>query len=302
MSFNLDTCKWVIWGAKPPQDTFGYIHQALYRALKFLGQEVLWYDDKDYISNIDFSNTLFVALACNMKGIPKRKDCFYLIHNALGTPYMQYFEGLRVLHYGLYVSTNKFSSDIVEIAPEMFYNPAAPSLVFRWATDLLPSEIEANKPARAFNSDSRVINFVGTVYPNTLNEFQRACRNSGIEFKRFGEGVSIEDNIRLTKESYFSPALQQACHVDIGYVPCRLFKNISYGQFGVTNSPWSNDLFGGKLIFNPDTYQLFHDARERLGTMKVEELHSLMDEVAQKHTYLNRIDGIIKAIRNVEGM
>ena len=294
---NVDTCRWVIWGARPPANTFGYIHQAYVRALRYLGKDVIWLDGNSDLSNLDLSNSLFVALACDMNGLPKRKDSFYFIHNALGTKYMQYFEGLKTLHYGLYVSTNSFDSTVEEVAPEMFYNPAGPSLVFRWGTDLLPFEIEANKPTRVFNSESKVVNFVGTVYPNTLNEFRRACLDNGIDFKRHGEGVSIEDNIALTKASYLAPALQQACHVDIGYVPCRLFKNISYGQFGITNSKYSNDLFKGKLVFNTDTYQLFHDAKERLSHMPLSELHSLMDEVAKKHTYVNKIQGIIKTIR-----
>ena len=156
---------------------------------------------------------------------PLHKDCFYVVHNALGTPYMSAFEGLRTLHYGLYVSTNTFDSSVIEVAPEMFLDAKRPALVYRWGTDLLPPEIEANKPTTAFNRGSKVINFVGTVYPNTLNDFARACVARGLEFRRYGDGISIAQNVQLTKESYIAPAIQQTCHVDIGYVPCRLFKN-----------------------------------------------------------------------------
>lgn len=299
-SFDLDTCKWVIWGTKRPYNTFGHIHEAFLRALKFLGKDAVWLENDEDVSGIDFSNTLFIALACACDGLPKRQDCFYVIHNSLGTPNAAKFEGLRTLHYGLYVSITPPSSAGIEVGPDMYYNPSGPALVFRWGTDLLPYEIEANKPSRAFNSESRVINFIGTVYPNTLTEFQRACSDNGIEFRISCGGVPIEDNIRMIRESLMAPAIQQTCHVDIGYVPCRLFKNISYGQFGITNSKMSNDLFGGRLIFNTNTYRLFHDAKDRLQNMQVGELHSLMDEVAAKHTYLNKIDGIIKTIRLME--
>jgi hypothetical protein len=302
MSFDINTCKWVIWGAKRPYNTFGHIHDAYLRALKFMGKDVIWMEKGDDLSTIDFHNTLFMAVADYMSGLPLVKGgCFYVIHNALGTPFAEYFKDVKVLHYGLYVSINKGMSG-VEIAPDMFFDASKPSLVFRWGTDLLPHEIEANKPTTAFNRASSVINFIGTVYGNTLNSFARAAANVGKKFLRYGDGVSIEDNVRLTKESYMAPAIQQPYQVDIGYVPCRLFKNISYGQFGITNSPMSNEFFGGRLIFNTDTYRLFYDAKERLESMKVEELHSLMDEVAAKHTYLNKLDGIIKAVSLVEGI
>jgi hypothetical protein len=78
-----------------------------------------------------------------------------------------------------------------------------------------------------------------------------------------------------------------------------MFKNISYGQFGITNNKRVNDIFGNKLIYNPDSYKLYYEAKERLASMQVTELHALMDEVAKKHTYLNRIDAVIKAIREL---
>jgi hypothetical protein len=298
VSFDLDTCKWVIWGAKPPQDTFGYIHQAFFRALKFLGKEVLWFDDRDDVSQIDFSNSLFMALACNMSGLPKRKDCFYFIHNALGTPYAEYFDGLRVLHYGLYVSTNTLSSEVAEVAPEMFYNPSGSSLVFRWGTDLLPHEIEANKPARTFNSESYVCNFVGTAIPE-LAPFRRACEESGRDFKIYSR-VSVEENVRLIQAAYMAPTINIQYQTQVGYIPCRIFKNISYGQMGITNNKAVQDFFRGRLIYNEDSYKLFYDAKDQLPTTPLSVLHGLMDEVAAKYTYLNKIDGIVRTIRNME--
>src|SRR6266568_3900819 len=151
MSFDLDTCKWVIWGTKRPYNTFGHIHEAFLRALIFLGKKVMWFEHGDDTSRIDFSNSLFMSLAGCATGLPQRKDCFYVVHNALGTQHMSYFEGLRVLHYGLYVSTNPPSVCGVEVGHEMYFNPGGPALVFRWGTDLLPHEIQANKPVRAFN-------------------------------------------------------------------------------------------------------------------------------------------------------
>jgi hypothetical protein len=131
-----------------------------------------------------------------------------------------------------------------------------------------------------------------------IDAFANACFDNGINFSQVQGGVSIEDNVRLIRESYMAPAIVGSGH-PVGYLPCRIFKNISYGQFGVTNSSYVNDLFEGRLVYNSDTYGLFLDARERLAKTPLSELHSLMDYVAKNHTYINRIDTLIHGARMI---
>lgn len=308
MNFNINTCRWIIWGAKRPYNTFGHIFEAFFRALKYLNKEVLWLEKDEDISQIDFNNTLFLSMNCVIQGMPQRKDCFYVIHNILGDTYLSYFDGLKLLPFGIHVSINKYSSNVMELAPQCFFEPGTPSLSFRWGTDLLPHEIEANKPGRVFNSDSHIFNYVGTVDGEKsyqLDNFVRACRENGIEYAQYGgfsggRTVSTEEHIQLVKDSYLAPAIQGMDQVNQGYVSCRLFKNISYGQMGLTYSKYAQELFDGKLIYNPDAYQLFYEAKERLQFMPLKELHDLMDEVAVKHTYLNKVDAIVKAIKILE--
>ena len=305
VNFDIEKCRWVIWGAKDDRDTFSHIHEAFLRALRYLEKDVVWLDANDDILTIDFSNSLFLGMNCSLQGLPQRKDCFYVIHNILGDPWLPYFDGLKLLAYGLHVSTNTYSSEVMELAPQAFFEPSARSLQFRWGTDLLPHEIEANKPTRAFNSDSRVFNYIGTVDGEKnaqLQNFIRACRENGIEYRQYGGSggfkiVSAEEHVQLVKVSYLAPAIQGMDQVNQGYVSCRLFKNISYGQMGLTYSKYAQELFEGGLIYNPDAYQLFYDAKERLQTMPVKELHDLMDIVARDHTYLNKISAIEQAVR-----
>jgi glycosyltransferase involved in cell wall biosynthesis len=301
---DVDTCKWVIWGAKPP-NTFGHIHAALLRALKFLGKDVVWLNNGDDISKIDFSNTCFLTMNCVLQGIPRRKNCFYVIHNGNDPACRSYLEDLNVLVWGMHVSTNRYNSDVAEIGPNIHFDQRHGVLQFWHGTDLLPHEIEANKPKKAFNDESRVCAYVGSVDEmkrGYLNDFSRACQKNGIQYNFYGgynngRIVSIEEHIQLVKDSYLCPAIEGRDQVEQGYMSCRLFKNISYGQMGLTCSKYANELFGGKLVYNPDAYQLFYDAKERLQHMPVEELHALMDEVAAKHTYLNKVNGIIKAVQ-----
>ena len=174
---------------------------------------------------------------------------------------------------------------------------------FRWATDLTPAEIAAQQPL-SFPGPTRTINWVGTqwfVNQKELGAFKQACSENNIDFRAVGAGqngvVSIEENIRLIRESYFAPAIVGSHHIVEGYAPCRIFKNISYGAMGVTNSKRVNDIFGGQLIYNPDPRELFYQAVAELPKIPEQRIRELMDYVAKKHTYLNRVDAILKAIR-----
>jgi len=90
-----------------------------------------------------------------------------------------------------------------------------------------------------------------------------------------------------------APALQGEWQCTNGYIPCRIFKNISYGQMGITNSQTVADLFNYKIIYNHKVYQLLLDAREQLPKVTREQIYELMDLVRDKHTYLNRIDDML---------
>jgi hypothetical protein len=304
VSFDLSTAKWVAWGAKRPYNTYGHIQEAFVRALRFMGKNAEW---KDVGDHADEPNTIFLGLNTCFNGLPRRQDCYYVIHNGFDPPCKSYLDGLNLIAFGVHISTNSYYN-CIEIQPEVYFGPMMQALSFRWGTDLLPPEIEANKPAVAFNSTSRVVNYVGTIDPSNrgaIDGFRRACNENGISFQPYGvtsgNVVSVEDNVRLIKESYMAPTIQRNDQLGIGYVACRLFKNISYGQFGITHSSYSNQLFGGKLVYDSDPYQLFYKAKERLQSMHVSELHSLMDEVAAKHTYVSKIKAIEHAIAFLEG-
>ena len=61
--------KLVIWGMKLHTHTHSYIHYGYWRAAECLGYEVHWYDDKDDVSSVDFSDAVFITehRVCNNK-------------------------------------------------------------------------------------------------------------------------------------------------------------------------------------------------------------------------------------------
>ena len=306
--FDIDTCKWVMWGGRDDRNTFGHIHWAFLRALKHMGKDAYYLDNGDDLSKFDFHNTIFVSMNCVVHGMPRRDDCFYFIHNISGDRNQPYFDGLNLMGWGVHVLSNKYSETVKEIGPDVYFDASSRSMMMYWGTDLLPHEIEANKPTRVFNSESQVCNYIGSVDGNkskAIADFARAAKENGIEYRGYGgynngRVVSIDEHIQLVKNSYMAPAFQGQDQVAQGYMSCRIFKNLSYGQMPPIHSAYANELFGGRLIYNSDTYQLFYNAKERLSTMAPKELHDLMDEVAAKHTYLPKIQAIIRAVKELE--
>lgn len=296
---NLDTCKFCVWGFKNSYNTFRHILEAFYRALKFMGREVMWLDEGSDLSGIDFSNTFFISMEYAVRGMPKRKDCFYAIHN-IESRAKEYLSGFPLLNYGLYVNSMNVDG-WEELASDTFFHIQSwetySSVVFRWATDLLPPEIEANKPNAVFRFGSREANFVGTAIEE-LTPFARACSENGLDFRVHSQ-VSIEENVRLIQRSYIAPAINIPWQTEVGYVPCRIFKNISYGQMGVTNNLAAYNLFKGRVVYNSDPYQLFYDARDQLVSISLKSLHELMDEVGKNHTYLNKISALLEAAKRM---
>jgi hypothetical protein len=308
---KVDINKFIVYGFRNSYNTFGHIQEAWYRALKFKFpyDSVSWVDEQTNPRTIDYENALVLTVnVADLRGLPHRKDIFYVIHN-IDDKVKQFFGDISqysVMNYGMYTSTTQLGDDIevgfetyLALQPHMPYS----SMILRWGTDLFPHEIEENKPTLVFNENSREVNFVGTIYEDVHAPFRQACAENGITFKGLGGSqnggfpISIQENASLVRQSYMAPAIGDLYHTKVGYIPCRTYKNISYGCLPLTNNRHAQDFFKGRLIFNEDTYQLFYDAREQLRNYKLEDLHQLMDEVAANHTYLTKVDSLLKAVQ-----
>jgi hypothetical protein len=172
-----------------------------------------------------------------------------------------------------------------------------------WATDLLPHEIDDVKRQLSTERE-KVVYWVGTIGAgefgniDQIEGFKKACLEQGIAFEHKGQ-LSAQKNIELMQKSYIAPAIQGPWQLEKGYIPCRIFKAISYGQMGVTNSKTVSELFDGRIVYNSDTYALFHDAQKKIAVTTQNELISLMDFVRDNHTYVNRINVLLEFLESI---
>ena len=284
--------------------THSYIHYAFYKAFHHLGYDTYWFDANDDVQNIDFSNSLFITEGNAHTNIPLRSDCRYVLHNCDPAKYKDLFEQKCCMVLQVYTH-DVLKRDVIKIDDCIYYQFDSDIMYMPWATDLLPHEIDAIKKQVPHFKKEKSICWIGTIWDGAdgnrskIRPFEQACQHNSIQFRQFSH-LNADQNIELIQRSYMAPALQGKWQCEVGYIPCRIFKNISYGQMGITNSKTVYELFKGKVVYNEDTYQLFFDAQKRIKNMSNKELFALMDFVKEKHTYLNRIDHILNFLHAIK--
>ncbi|MDX8430970.1 MAG: hypothetical protein SNF33_04105 [Candidatus Algichlamydia australiensis] len=293
----------VIWGHKLHTHTHSYIHNAFYRAFKHLGYETYWLDEKDDLSKYDLSNSLFITEGQADTTIPLRDDSYYFLHNCSHIQRLKKQKDAgRTFCFQVYTDDVLTRKGLTKYAPCHYYSVERRALYMPWATDLLPHEIEENKLRLLQTEKEKKIYWIGTIgsgeFGNmqTIQPFKSASNKKRIPFitKR---RVSVKENRDLIMRSFMAPTIVGPWQAKKGYVPCRIFKNISYGQMGVTNSKRVYELFNRKIIYNSDTAELFNDAYRQIPKISNEEIFELMDFVKENHTYLNRIEFMLKLLR-----
>ncbi len=291
--------KVIIWGWKLHSHTHSYIHNAFFRAFQNMGYDTYWFDNSDNFDGFDFSDSLFLTEGQACSGIPIIKGCTYILHNCYDEQMWAKINAENIDYLKLQVYTDDallYETETLE--PCVLYDKPGNIIYLPWATDLLPHEINPDLDLPHTNKSYWVGSMGDGIFGNNpeLEGFKRACNENGIDFTH-ANNLSIEDNRRVIAESYMAPAIVGSWQKGKGYIPCRIFKNISYGQFGITNSARVNELFGGKLIYSPNEYELFGLMKEKMESPTYkQELIDQINFVREKHTYINRINTLLSVL------
>lgn len=298
--------KVVLWGHKLHSHTHSYIHWGFQRAFQHLGYETYWLDNSDKISALDLSNSLFITEGQVDQKIPIRNDCYYIIHNCDSLKYKHLLANGHAIILQVYThDCRKRNDPAFEYC--FHYDLTQPIIYMPWATDLLPHEIDAVKNKISNITKNKCAVFVGTIghgsfgNAHEIEQFKKCCSKNSINFQYGGvNSVSMEENIASIQSALLAPALQGEWQCKQGYIPCRIFKNISYGALGITNSETVYKLFNEKIVYNPNPYQLCNDALKRLETFTQQDLFELMDFVRDHHTYLDRVERLFNLFELVQ--
>jgi len=318
--------KVIVWGFKPNngylENTISYVWESFYNAFKYLGFETYWFADEK-IDNFDFSNCIFLVEAYQDKYIPLEKTSIYYVHcaynpakyvnnvgkfidmrynlNKINHPNYIYEidkNKLNKLNKGCYYeeSTNK----IIRLTNgRVDYNiDDFDKLYISWATNLMPNEINEDD---IYLERENKIYFLGTlssdgIYSNIdlINEFANESRKNNIEFiiNNFNHNqLSNKDYMALCKKSLLGFDVRCKAHVDWGHTPCRIYKNISYGHLGITNSLEVYKELDGNCIYNPNISELFYDSMNKKNDYDF--IRQSLLYVKNHHTYVHRVESML---------
>jgi hypothetical protein len=316
----------VIWGHKLHSHTHSYIHNGFYLGFQYLGYRVYWFDDNDDVSGVDFSGSLFLTEHQVNKKIPCLANCLYLSHyvdpgDYPGVP-IENIILLKVSKRDMYeADKDNHNPDFryIELPYGQkyeYYSSIGGYHCFYtyWATDLLPPQIDTNieRVRSSVGTEGiRPVYFIGHM-TGIWRKFAQLCMQNGIPFYNYGatfdpsstRNISIEQNIELVQQSLIAPALQDLGQIQNCYIPCRIFKNISYGKMGLTNNGFVQDLFDGRLIYSEDLVSLIRlgiDFEMGGGHKTAGVVCGLMEYVRDHHTYLNRIHTLQNLIKEYTG-
>lgn len=292
--------KFIAWGVKLHSHTHSYIHVAYCKAFKYLGYDVYHFDDNDDISSFNFSNSIFLTIGGFDKKIPLIKDAKYILHNCE----LEKYKNLN--HIIIQVYTNDIeegcerylNEDIEKLDYLIYYSKKNNTLYQPWATDLLPYEIDIE-----YNhiSNKKCI-WVGSIWGGyhgnitEINKFINSCKKYNYEFINYNPGqCSFEKNKELVLSAEIAPSINGEWQKNKHYIPCRIFKNISYGKVGITNNLAVKNLLEDNVIFS-ESDQLM-DSYLSYDMNKLKKIfNNSCNLVKEKHTYIDRINSILKFI------
>jgi hypothetical protein len=293
--------KVVIWGLRRQYHTHRYIHQGFYQNLKKLGVPAVWADYHAKPSLIE-KGDLVISSAVQGRGVgkielPLADGVYYCLHNFAEDVVAKIPAPYRV---SLQVYTSKADAADQKWGEVTYFDTKTQTLFQPWGTNLLPEEFKTP----TFNNHKRVV-WVGSVWNNPLGqgnvnemgELKRALANNAIKFSavRF---VPDWLSIALIRYSRLAPAIAGRWQAENNYLPCRMFKNISYGQLGFSNVEKFNDVYKGAIITGSTITEL---ADRALSLPKGSYLETIrrQQEITKQHTYMHKLIHICKAFETV---
>ena len=290
MDFNLV----IIWGHTNKSHTHYWIHHAFNRAFKYMKYNTLWlHDSLSSIKKINFSSkVLFLTEGQSDEYIPIKNSYFYILHNCNNPKY----KNVKAIKIQVYSNPILKKYTLTKYDDFLYYSITKKICYMPWGTDLLPDEIQEiiDNMKNIINSKQNVSYYIGSVWSGTfgnidqLTPYKNNCISNNIKFHSY-TNIPMKQNIKYIQKGKYSPTIVGKWQQERGYIPCRAFKNISYGGYCITNSLEVYQLFDKKICYEPDTSKLFQKVDKYIQDISFEDLLTLIRNVKDKHTYVSRI-------------
>jgi len=300
----------VIWGLRTKYHTHRHIHQAFYKNAKKLGFETLWLEDEKNNQKYIKAGDLIISADPVGKMVPEkftfeeynlpvREDIFYCLHNFKDV-FREKLNKKNYINLQVYHDIVLNIKNIEKWSPVTYFDNETKTLYQPWGTDLLPEEFK--KP---IYNKNKFIFWIGSIWNDSLNRGNineiRELRNVLKDHQLFFINLRfIPDwlNIFFVRISRIAPAIAGRFQVEVNYLPCRMFKNISYGQLGITNVAKFKDLLGEHFVGGENIEAITNKA---LSLSKTEYLAKIraQQEIIKSYTYKSALENIIEALKKI---
>lgn len=294
--------KVVIWGLPLHSHTHSYIHDCFFKAFKAMGTETVWVDNpEEKIENSYLDNSLVIAAGMDCKTLSVNNSAFYVLHNV---------DDHRFRQHENYINLQVYTKDTLlpereaeKLSTFTYWQENNRCLYQPWATDLLPEEMIYDPvPAPEVNLS---INWVGSVTDGAQGNLQQLQEYAQAMSSRFGvqthahRGVDKQQMIKLIRSSNQAPAIVAGWQKDNLYVPCRLFKNLSYGQPVFCNSPVIKEICDDSF-FEEDCATIAIKTNEYLKNRNLKAEKDVINLIKSEHTFINRCQSIVNMVEEIK--
>jgi|TARA_B100000035_G_scaffold108553_1_gene92121 hypothetical protein len=317
--------KVIIWGYPLYSHTHSYVHHAYHKAFTSLGYETYWFHDDEYPEDFDYTNSLFIGEGFADKNIPiNDSSAYFIMYCPSPKKYESADKFVDVRTVGVDIKDHVYSYSLdkektEKVGPGCYFEAKSSGkvhlkndyvdyeidsydkLFISWATNLLPEEIDFES---MFLPRKNVIHYCGTISGSGVCEnystflpFVEECNKHNIQVTHndpWQNPLPFEEVMRRVQESVMAPDIRGPEHLRTRVVTCRVFKNISYGHLGVTNSEEIYNEMDGNCVYNSDTRELFYDGMSNLDNGDL--ILSGMKYVKENHTYINRVKSILSVL------
>tara|TARA_B100000989_G_scaffold278203_1_gene239755 strand:+ start:2260 stop:3306 length:1047 start_codon:yes stop_codon:yes gene_type:complete len=283
--------------------THTYIFHGFYRAAKYLNLETFWIDNQKDLDHISDEKTIVFCEGSFMPDLNKKLESKYIVHSIpkyLVRKCRELSEKKICLNLEVF---KKEAIDFYQLNELAFFDEKSFTLYQPWATNLLPNEFREFDNKDAIRLDN-ICYYIGLLYgsgskkADNLNTFLQKSK-SQTEI-RCVTGASDSLARELTLRSSICIDIRSGHHLEVGYVPCRVFKTLSYGREIFVNSKSIKDLLNH--IPNVKYYSSGEDLRNQYenfcsihNSKKFnDDQNFTLNYIKNNHTFINRLNNIFE--------
>lgn len=288
----------VCWGATHSLDSLRHIYRSFHETARKIGVPTIWVpDEAQSRAYLRPGDVVFVTNVWGHNIGEAIDGVDYVTHNFDGSHPLHVTADDRH-HLRLQVFTNDSFGELWD--PVRLFYREGHCLFQPWGTNLLAEEFYDP----VFNAGSREAVFVGAVWDDNglgnvhaIEQLRVELGRRGLQWKHL---TQVTDQVMLqeVRAARLAPAITGRWQVEHNYLPCRVFKNVSYGQLAVTNVPKFRELFGDAFV-GGDTAEEMLDAALRLRRGEWDELVRAQQRVVARYSYRESIGAIHRALEEI---